>query len=132
MAGTSHSRFDSRRRHGERGGARIKALIWTAILVGLAFVCWREIPPRMNDYQLQDKLKEEALFAAASRKSPDDVRKDVFDKIQDLGIPARKEDIKIELNLRGCKISVEYDVPIDLIVYQHVIHFTTSADNRSL
>jgi hypothetical protein len=116
----------------ERGAGRLKAIIWTAILVAGAFVAYKEVPPRFNDYQLQDKIREEAIFASASRKTEEDVRKEVFEKIQDLGIPATKENIKIELNLRGCRISVEYTVPIDLIVYQHELHFNPVGDNRSL
>jgi hypothetical protein len=122
----------SPRWHGQRGGARLKAIVWTIILVACVYVGWKEAPPRMNDYQLHDKMKEEALFAAASRKSADDVRNAVFERIQELGIPAKKEDIKVEVNLRGCRISLDYDVPVDLSVYQHVIHFSTAVDNRSL
>jgi hypothetical protein len=122
----------SPRWHGQRGGARLKAIVWTMILVACLYVAWKEAPPRMSDYQLHDKMKEEALFAAANRKSADDVRTAVFEKIQDLGIPVKKEDIKVEVNLRGCKISVDYDIPIDLVVYQHVIHFSNAVDNRSL
>jgi hypothetical protein len=122
----------SPRWHGQRGGARLRAIVWTIILVACVYVGWKEAPPRMNDYQLHDKMKEEALFAAASRKSADDVRNAVFERIQELGIPAKKEDIKVEVNLRGCRISVDYDVPVDLAVYQHVIHFSNAVDNRSL
>jgi hypothetical protein len=116
----------------ERGEGRLKALFWTAILVAAAFVAYKEVPPRFAEYQLQDKIREEAIFASASRKTEEDVRKEVFEKIQDLGIPATKENIKIELNLRGCRISVEYTVPVDLIVYQHELHFNPVGDNRSL
>jgi hypothetical protein len=116
----------------ERGAGRLKALFWTAVLVAGAFVAYKEVPPRFSDYQLQDKIREEAIFASASRKTADDVRKEVFEKIQDLGIPATMDNIKVELNLRGCRISVEYTVPVDLIVYQHEIHFNPVGDNRSL
>jgi hypothetical protein len=116
----------------QRGGGRLKALVWTLILAAMAFVLYKEVPPRINDYELQDKMREEALFASASRKTPEDVRNAIFEKIQDLGIPAKKEDIKVEVNLRGCRISVEYTVPIDLMVYQHELHFHPAADNRSL
>lgn len=123
---------ESGRWHAERGGGRTKALIWTLILLAAAFVAYKEVPPRINDFQLQDKMREEAIFAAASRKTSEDVRNDVFAKVQDLGIPAKKEDIQVELNLRGCRISVQYTVPIDLVVYQHELHFNPVADNRSL
>jgi hypothetical protein len=116
----------------ERGAGRLKAIIWTAILVAGAFVAWKEVPPRFDEYQLHDKLREEAIFASSSRKTADDVRKEVLEKIQDLGIPATKDNIKVELDLHGCRITVEYTVPVDLIVFQHELHFNPVGDNRSL
>lgn len=116
----------------ERGAGRLRALVWTLILAAVAFVLYKEVPPRVNEYELQDKMKEEALFAAASRRTAEDVRSAIFEKVQDLGIPAKKEDIQVEVNLRGCRISLEYSVTVDLMVYQHELHFHPAADNRSL
>jgi len=119
-------------RHGERGGGLLKALFWTAILVAACYVAYKEVPPRINDYQLQDKMREEAMFAATSRRTAEEVRKAVYEKVQDLGLPVTKEAIQVEVDNRGCRINLEYTIPIDLIVYQHQLHFHPSADNHSL
>jgi hypothetical protein len=53
-------------------------------------------------------------------------------KIQELGIPARREDIKVNNQQRLVEITVDYSVPIDLQVYQLTLQFHPHADNRTL
>ncbi len=116
----------------ERGGARLKLVMAVAVLVGLIHVGWKIIPPYVNNYDLQDSMETEARFAAVNRKTEDDVRDAIFRRAKALGIPARREDIKVE-NVNGAlTITVNYAVPIDLLGYSFELPFHPQVDNRTI
>lgn len=119
-------------RHAERGGAKFKAVLSIVVLVILIFAGFRLVPPFIDEYQLQDKLVTEARFATVNRHTDEELRDIIFKEIQDLDIPAHREDITIENTRRSVKISVEYTVPVDLIVYRAELHFNPGAENRSV
>jgi len=130
--GGKPGRATPRKSSSQRGGGRLKAIVWTVLLVAGGYTCFKIIPIYVNEYQLQDKMQEVARFATVSRRTDDELRDVIWQEIQDLGIPARKEDIKIENTGRYAKISVDYSVPLDLIFYHGELHFTPSSDNKSL
>jgi hypothetical protein len=116
----------------QRGGGTIKAILWTAILIYGAFVAYRIIPAYVAEYQLSDKMQEQARFAVVNHYSEDQIRDTIFKTVQDLEIPAKKETIKVVSNQSVVKISLEYTVPVDLLVYHLDLHFTPSSENKSL
>lgn len=119
-------------RERERGGSKIKGLLALILLFALVYCSWRIVPPFLNNYQLEDAMKTEARFALAQRKTEDDIRDDIFTKVKDLGIPAPRENILID-NVDGAlRISLDYNVPVDLPGYQLNLHFHPQGDNRSI
>ena len=97
-----------------------------------AFVAYKIIPAYVAEYQLADKMQEQARFAVVNRYSEDQIRDTVFKMMQDLEIPARREDIKVVANPSVVKISLQYTVPVDLLIYHLDLHFTPSAENQSI
>jgi len=130
--GGKPGRAMARKSLSQRGAGRLKAIVWTIILVAGVYTCFKVIPIYVNEYQLQDKMEEVARFATVSRRTDDELRDAIWQEIQDLGIPARKEDIKIENTGRYAKISLDYSVPLDLIFYHGELHFSPSSENKSL
>lgn len=120
------------RKKTERGGARLKAIVWLLIFGAAIYVAVKVVPSYFADYQLQDKMQTVARFATVNRQSEEEVRDIIYREIQERDIPARREDIHIESNQRGVRISVEYVVTVDLRVYQLNLHFNPTADNRAL
>ncbi len=116
----------------ERGEGRAKAIFWTLVILLIVFLGIKLIPAYVSDYQLHDKLVTEARFATVNRRSDEELRSIIFQQIQDLDIPARREDIKIENSLRYVRISVDYTVPVDLWFYRTELHFNPSTENKSL
>lgn len=116
----------------QRGAGTIKALVWTAILIYGAFAAYKIIPPYVAEYQLSDKMQEQARFAVVNRYSEERVRDEVYKTVQDLEIPVKREDIKVVSNNSIVKISLDYYVPVDLLVYHLELHFTPESENRSL
>jgi hypothetical protein len=116
----------------QRGEGKIKAIIVTAIIAFAVYAAVKIVPPYAAEYQLADKIQEQARFGVVNHYSDEQIRENVFKVVQDLEIPVKKEAIKVEASNQIVKISMDYTVPIDLLVYHLDLHFTPSSENRSL
>jgi len=116
----------------ERGAGKLKAIVVTAILIVGVIAAWKIIPPYSAEYQLNDKIEEIARFAVVERKSEDQIRESVFKTIQDLEIPATRDNIKVTSTGAKVTILVDYTVPVDILFYHVDLHFTPSSENKSL
>ncbi len=118
----------------ERGGSK-RNLIFTLLIIGcIVFAGVKVIPVYFANYQFQDAIESESRFALTGypKKGPEDVRDDVWQKAQELSIPAQKEDIQVSMSNGSVSISLDYSVPIDLAVYQFTLQFHPHADNHSI
>lgn len=104
------------------------------VLVAMAVAAFKIAPPYINNYQFQDALNTEAEFAltAYPRRTPDDIRKEIWKKAQDLDIPADPQDIRLDMSNTNVNISLDYSIPIDLYVYQFTLQFHPHADNHTI
>jgi hypothetical protein len=116
----------------QRGGAKLKALIYTAILVAGIYSAYKLIPIYWANYQLEEKIQEQARFAVVNRYSDEQIRDNVYKIAQDLELPAKREDIKVAASNSLVKISMDYTVPVDLGFYHMELRFTPSSENKSL
>jgi len=123
----------SRRSRGaQHGGGSAKAIGYTAFLVIAVFVAFKIVPPFASEYQLSAKMDEQARFAVVNRYSEDQIRDAIYKEVQDLDIPAKREDIKVVSTREVVKISLNYTVPVDLLVYSTELHFSPSSENKSI
>lgn len=125
-------RVSSQRRRKEWGGGNAKALAYTALLALAVFTAFKMVPPVVSEYQLADKMDEEARFAVVNRYTEDQIRDNIYKVVQDLDIPAKREDIKVSATQQVVKISLDYTVPIDLLVYSTSLHFSPASENKSI
>jgi len=120
----------------ERGAGRLKTLLGIAVLAALAFTAVKTIPIFLDNYELRDAMEQEARFnfslTTGAGKSPDDIRSDIFKKVQELGLPIKLGEIQVSREANRVSISADYTVPVDLIVYQFSLHFHPQADNTSI
>ncbi len=119
-------------RRSQRGAGRLKAIIYTAILVAAVYVAFKLVPVYFAEYQLSDKMQEQARYAVVNRYSDDKIRENLMKVADDLEIPVKKEDIKVFSTMEIVKINVDYTVPVDLLFYHLDIHFTPSSENKAL
>jgi hypothetical protein len=117
-------------RRAERGEGNLKALVYLVILIAGVFVAIKLVPAYVAEYQLKDKMSEQARFAIVNHYTEDQVKDIIFHTIQDLDIPAKRDDIKVENTNHGVAISVSYTVPVDLLVYKTDLNFTPSSEGR--
>jgi hypothetical protein len=114
----------------ERGAGSLKGLLYLAFLVVAVFVAIKVVPAYVADYQLKDKMTEQAKFAIVNRYTEDQIKDNIFRTIQDLDIPAKRDDVKVANTSHGIEISVNYTVPVDLLVYKTDLNFATSSEGR--
>lgn len=119
-------------RRGERGEGRLKALIYTAFLVVSVFVAIKVVPPYVTEYQLKDKLNEQARFGVVNRWPADQIKDNIYKVIQDLDIPAQRDDVKVQNTNHGIMISVSYTVPLDFWVYHTQLNFNSSSEGLDI
>jgi hypothetical protein len=112
----------------QRGEGKLKAIIYMVILVVGVYVAFKTVPLYVADYQLKDKMSEQARFAVVNRYSEDQIRDIIFKTVQDLDIPAKREDIKVEHTNHGLRISLAYTAPVDFTVYQTDMSFSPSSE----
>ena len=114
----------------QRGEGRLKGLLYLAFLIIAVFVAIKVVPVYVADYQLKDKMSEQAKFAIVNRYTEDQIKDNIFRTIQDLDIPAKRDDIKVTNTNHGLAIGVQYSVPIDFMVYKTDLNFDTSSEGR--
>jgi hypothetical protein len=116
----------------ERGAGKLKAIFIIAVTVLVIYSAVKIIPPYISDYQLSDKMQEQARFAVVNRYSEDQIRDNLFKTMQELDIPAKRDDIKVAANNAMVKISLNYTVPVDLFFYHLDLNFSPSSENKAL
>ena len=90
------------------------------------------VPPYVAEYQLADKMTETARFASVNRNNADQIKDSIWKTIEDLDIPATKDDVQVTADRGKVSISVDYKVPIDLLVYKFELHFTPTTANKDI
>ncbi|HYL68444.1 MAG TPA: hypothetical protein VEX69_04700 [Candidatus Limnocylindria bacterium] len=124
--------MNQRDQSGERGGSKLNTVLTLLIVGFLIFTGVKIIPPYFANYQLQDSMETEARFAIANHKGDEEIREDIWKKVQELEIPAKRENIKVNSEQRSIAISLDYVIPVDLRVYQFTLEFHPHADNHTL
>lgn len=119
-------------RASERGEGRLKAVLTTAFIAFAIYSAVKLVPPYVSEYQLADKMQETARFAVVNNYSENQIREQIFRTIQDLDIPVAKDEIKVEATRAVVRISVDYKVPVNLLLFHTELHFTPRAENKSL
>jgi hypothetical protein len=116
----------------QRGEGKLKAIIYTVILLMGVYAAIKVVPVYVAEYELNDKITEQARFAVVNHYTDDQIRDIIYKVIQDLDIPANREDIKVQNTNHGVMISVNYSVPVDFKVYKTELSFSPSSEARDL
>jgi hypothetical protein len=119
-------------RRSERGASKAKSVIYLAIMLLVIYSAVKIVPAYVTDYQLSDKIQEQARYAVVNRYSEEQIRDNIFKVVQDLDVPAKRDAIKVSANNAVVKISMEYTVPVDLFFYHLDLHFSPSSENKAI
>ena len=116
----------------QHGGGTIKAILWTILLIYGAFVAYKILPAYVAEYQLADKMQEQARFAVVNRYPEEQIRDNIFKVDQGLGNSGEARRHQGHRDARRRSNRCDYTVPVDLLVYQMNLHFTPSSENKNL
>jgi len=116
----------------ERGEGKLKAFIILAIILLAIYSAVKIVPIYVSNYQLSDKMQEQARFSVVNHYTEDQIRNNIFKVVEELEIPVKREAIKVVSTNAIVKISMEYTVPVDLFFYHLDLHFSPSSENKSL
>ena len=119
-------------RPSERGEGKIKAIIYLVILLLIIYSAVKIVPIYVSNYQLTDKMLEQARFAVVNRYTEDQIRDNIFKIVQELELPVKRDAIKVLATNSVVKISTEYTIPVDLLFYRMDLHFSPSSENKAL
>jgi hypothetical protein len=119
-------------RMSQRGEGRLKTVVTLAILVAIVYLCFKIIPAYVSNYELEDLMKSEARFAFVNRRTPEQLRETIYKKARDLDMPIGPENIRVETQTNGYRITVTYTVVIELPGYELKLDFKPMADSMSI
>ena len=107
-------------------GLNGRQILILLMLVGLLFAGSQYVPAYFAAFQFNDYVRQEVKYAASSKKTADKLRTEIFEKAGELGIPIKKDDIRITKRGPSFTLEVSYRWPIDMKVYRHELSFHTS------
>jgi hypothetical protein len=110
----------------------LRSLLGFAIIAAGIYLAWMVIPPYFKAYQLEDTIEQEARLNSYTSKSEEDIKTAVFRKAQELELPIRSEQIKVQRMGGTVSIDVEYTVHVDLPFYPLDLRFNPSSKNRAI
>ena len=116
----------------ELGESKLKAIIYTGIFLLVIYSAVKIVPAYVAEYELTDKMQEQARFAVVNRYTEEQIRENIYKVVKDLEVPAQREDIKIFADNSLVKISLNYTVPVELVFYHLDLHFSPSSQNKAL
>jgi len=122
----------SRKRNREKGGSRLKLIIWLVVLGFIINVAVIVVPVYVNEFQFQNNIQEIARFASVNRKTVEDIQRSVLEVADKDSCPVQPSDVKVKSLSGNIRIDVDYSVPVDLRLFQWTINFHPSAVNDAL
>lgn len=119
----SGRRFSDR----QRGTTKLKAMIWLAFFVCGIYAAVLVVPVLVNEYEFQDAMTTTARIGAASRLSPDQIRKTLADEAQSDDVPVQADDIHVSSAGGHVEVSASYSVTVNFQIYQWTLTFNPKA-----
>ena len=116
--------------------ATLKLLFGLGVIVGVALLGIKFLPPFFSNYQFEDFIKEEALHSTYSTRSEEDIRDAVIKHAHDYDIDLTPKQVKVSrtgINGSGTlTIEADYSVPVNLPGYSMVLDFHPTSNNKGV
>ena len=116
--------------------ATLKLVFGVAILVAMALVGMKVIPPYFSNYELEDSIKTEALQATYSTRTEEDIQNAVIKHARNYDIALTAKEVHVRrvggFGQGSLDIEVDYSVPLDLPGYSTTLEFHPSSKNKGV
>ena len=107
-------------------GITLKRLFTLFFLVAVVFAAVQYGGAYLTRYQFDDAVRQSVKYAASTRKGPEDVRREVLEKAEELGIDLGPKDIHITKRGPAFTLELEYTTIVNLRVYEQALTFEIS------
>ena len=112
-------------------GISPKKLFMFLVFVALVFVAVQYGDAYLTRYQFGDSVRQTVKYAASTRKGTEDIRREVVEKAEELGIDIGPKDIHITKRGPAFTLELEYTSTVNLRVTQHVLTFHVSEQGET-
>jgi hypothetical protein len=116
----------------DSGRATFKTILALLFLAAVVYAGVKIIPVYINSFELQDFIRQQNPFWVTQRAPAEGIRNTIVAKAKELNLPVSPEQVKVDVGGGKVAVSLDYTVPVNLIVYTWEFRFTPSAENRQL
>ena len=106
------------------------------MMVAVAILCMKLIPPYFSNYQFEDFIKNEALQSTYGNRSENDIRDSVIKHAREYDIELTAAQVKVTRSgLSGTgslSIEADYSIPVSLPGYTTTLEFHPSTKNKGI
>ncbi|HUO60047.1 MAG TPA: hypothetical protein VMU24_05215 [Candidatus Acidoferrales bacterium] len=111
---------------------KLRSIFGLVLIAAVFLSLWRILPPIYANFQFQEWLTEESRNASYRPISNRELQAEVEEKADQLGIALQPENLEVQKNGGSVKIKADYEVPIDLLVYNLKLKFSPEAHNNRM
>jgi len=101
---------------------RLVFLVWLLVALFYFYLAWNYIRADMNDKQFADYLQYVVQIAAPQYRPSKEIRALILVKAEELSLPIHGDQITILGGGDTLKVSVSYDVDIEIPLFQRQIY----------
>jgi len=114
----------------------MKAILGVVLMVAVAIVCLKLIPPYFSNYEFEDFIKNEALQSTYGTRSESEIRDSVIKHAREYDIQLTAAQVKVSRsgNSGSGSLSIEadYSVPVSFPGYSTSLEFHPSTKNKGI
>ena len=110
-----------RLRDPRRGEGPLGLVIGLALLFVVVTALWKIVPLHIHGNEIFDVMNEQANFG--SMKPLDKIQYEIFRKVEEVGAPLPKDEIKVQHRGPMIVITAKYQETVDVFGYKYVYVF---------
>jgi len=113
-------------RRSQTGQGKLGCLLWIAGLAIATLVAVKMVPIKVQTAEFDDFMEEQAKWTG--HRTGEDIRKVLVGKANELGLPVRDDNVRVELTRERIKIEAAYTVPVEFPGYTYNWNFHQMVD----
>jgi len=114
----------------------VKAILGVLVMVAVAIIGIKVIPPYFSNYEFEDYIKNEALQSTYGTRSEDDIRNSVIKHAREYDIQLTDKQVHVartgSSGTGTLSIEADYTVPVELPGYVTTLEFHPSSKNKGM
>ena len=109
-----------------------KALFGILFIVVGIFLAWKVLPYYYANMELQDFVESQARIESYSTHTEADIAEVMAKKAQELEIPLKADDFKVQKAGTDLTITADYNVHVDVPIHDFDMHFHVETKNHKI